>query len=598
MALKLIQGKQVNVNLTGSFTGSFSGSFNGTGSYVTQALSASYAATASYSRNLQISGSIRNVDYIDFNTNSTVIQPVPGRLSWNDVDGTLDIGLKGGNITLQIGQEEVVRVVNKTGGNLLEDNYSVVRVRSVAEGGAQGQRLAVVLAQANNDNNSATTIGIVTEDINVNQEGFITFSGQVRKINTTGALQGETWVDGDVLYLSPTIPGHLTNIKPEAPDHMVIVGYVEYAHNTQGKIFVKVNNGYEIDELHNILIDTGSLTTGQLLTRSGSVWINSTQLTGSYRLTGSLNVTQGITGSLFGTATTASYVLTSSNDTNIVHKTGNETIDGIKVFNRDLIVNGIDIGRGGSTTSVLIGTDALVNNTGGNSNVAIGYQSLFSTTNASSLVAVGRGALYANTAGSANTAIGAESLNTNTTGNNNTAVGRESLKVNTIGFNNTANGRSALFSNSVGNNNIALGYQSLTLNTSGSGNVAIGSNALSASTTANNNIAIGLNALQDNTTGGSNIAIGQGTSTFGITNTNSIVIGNSVVGLGSNTTVVGNSSTTVTGLYGNIRLVSGMATAPASATAAGTLGDVRITSGFIYVCIATNTWVRTALTGW
>ena len=41
-----------------------------------------------------------------------------------------------------------------------------------------------------------------------------------------------------------------------------------------------------------------------------------------------------------------------------------------------------------------------------------------------------------------------------------------------------------------------------------------------------------------------------------------------------------------------------MATAPASATSVGTIGDVRVTSGFIYVCIATNTWVRTQLTTW
>ena len=48
MALKLIQGKQINVNLTGSFTGSFSGSFNGTGSY---ALSSSFAISSSISTN-------------------------------------------------------------------------------------------------------------------------------------------------------------------------------------------------------------------------------------------------------------------------------------------------------------------------------------------------------------------------------------------------------------------------------------------------------------------------------------------------------------------------------------------------------------------
>lgn len=181
-----------------------------------------------------------------------------GNLSWNDADGTLDLNLKGGNVTLQVGQEEVVRVVNGTGVNLLESQYKVVKII-----GAQGQRLQVDFALADSDINSATAIGVVTENINNNQEGFITTIGAVRGINTTGSLQSETWVDGDVLYLSPTVEGGLTNIKPLTPAHMVVVGFVEYAHAVNGKIYVKVDNGYEIEELHDVLIT--SLSDNELL---------------------------------------------------------------------------------------------------------------------------------------------------------------------------------------------------------------------------------------------------------------------------------------------------------------------------------------------
>ena len=186
-------------------------------------------------------------------------------MRWNDTDGTLDLGLKGGNVTLQIGQEQVVRVVNKTATNitLLEANYQAVRVT-----GAQGQRLKVDLALATNDALSAETIGLVTETINNNQEGFITTSGLVRGINTTGSLQSETWADGDIVYLSPTTAGRITNIKPTAPNHIVIIGYVIHSHITQGSIFVKVDNGYELEELHNVTstnyttpIDTDSVLT-------------------------------------------------------------------------------------------------------------------------------------------------------------------------------------------------------------------------------------------------------------------------------------------------------------------------------------------------
>lgn len=214
---------------------------------------------------------------LGFNTSSALTSGV-GELVWNDVDGTLDLGLKGGNVTLQIGQESVTRVVNKTGANLLESQYRVVRIRSTAEGGSQGQRLAIVLAQANNDPNSVDTLGIVTENITVNQEGFITTSGIVRGINTTGSLQGETWVDGDVLYLSPTTPGVLTKVKPIAPQHTIIVGFVIYSHAIQGKIYVKVDNGYEIDELHNIKIT--DVANNNVLKYNGTlnVWENTNSL--------------------------------------------------------------------------------------------------------------------------------------------------------------------------------------------------------------------------------------------------------------------------------------------------------------------------------
>jgi hypothetical protein len=192
-------------------------------------------------------------------------------MRWNDTDGTIDLGLKGGNVTLQLGQEQLVRVVNKTATNinLLEANYQAVRVT-----GAQGQRLKVDLAQATTDALSAETIGLVTETINNNQEGFITTSGLVRGINTTGSLQSETWADGDVVYLSATTAGRITNVKPSAPNHLVIIGYVVSAHATQGSIFVKVDNGYELDELHNVAISTPLNNQSLVYETSTTLWKN------------------------------------------------------------------------------------------------------------------------------------------------------------------------------------------------------------------------------------------------------------------------------------------------------------------------------------
>jgi hypothetical protein len=161
------------------------------------------------------------------------------------------------------------KVVNKTTPSvtLSKADYQVCLVS-----GAQGQRLAVRLAKADSDANSAGTLGIASETILINQEGFITSIGAIEDINTTGSLQGETWADGDILYLSPSTFGAITNVKPVAPDHTVIVGYVEYAHVNHGKIYVKIDNGYELDELHNVAITTPA--NGNFLEYNGTVWVN------------------------------------------------------------------------------------------------------------------------------------------------------------------------------------------------------------------------------------------------------------------------------------------------------------------------------------
>ena len=208
---------------------------------------------------------------LEFDNTPTNVPTGAGSLVWNDTDGTLDLKLKGGNVTLQVGQEQVTRVVNKTATNitLLEANYQAVRIT-----GAQGQRLKVDLALATTDALSAETIGLVTETIANNQQGFITTSGLVREINTTGSLQGETWADGDILYLSGVTAGQITNVKPTAPIHLIVIGYVVHSHITQGTIYVKVDNGYELNELHNVLLTSSADKDILAYENSTSLWKN------------------------------------------------------------------------------------------------------------------------------------------------------------------------------------------------------------------------------------------------------------------------------------------------------------------------------------
>jgi hypothetical protein len=148
-------------------------------------------------------------------------------------------------------------VVNKTGDNLLASGYKVLKVQN-----AQGQRLAVDYALADSNGNSVDTIGVVSENISNNQTGKIIVIGEITGLNTTGSLQGESWNDGDVLYLSSSTPGNLTKVQPTAPNHLVVVGYVVYAHANQGKIYCKVQNGWEIGELHDCYLPSPSNNDG------------------------------------------------------------------------------------------------------------------------------------------------------------------------------------------------------------------------------------------------------------------------------------------------------------------------------------------------
>jgi len=375
-----------------------------------------------------------------------------GIMRWNDSDGTVDLGLKGGNVTLQVGQEQVQRVVNKSGVNLLEANYQVVKVTS-----AQGQRLAVDLAQGDSDANSTDTIGIVTETINNNQEGFITTSGLVRQINTTGSLQGETWADGDVLYLSPTVAGQITNIKPTAPNHTVILGYVVYSHGVNGKIFVKCDNGYELQELHNVYAPSPNNNEGIFWNSANSRYENNT-------IAGALGYTPVPYTGATGAVNLGAY---------------------------DLTVNGLTVGKGASniSTNTALGISNLATVTTALYNTAVGVNSLAILTSGNYNTALGGRTLYLNQVGVGNTAVGIFSL-TSATNDYNTALGASSGQSLTTGTYNTFIGKQAGFSITTGSNNIVISSRVTGGSgiTTGSYNTIIGNEVSGLPTTTSNNI--------------------------------------------------------------------------------------------------------------
>ena len=183
------------------------------------------------SANLDAAGNaILNVDHIDFDyTTSTADQQ--GRLVWNTEDETLNLGLAGGSV-LQVGQENHVRVKNETGSQI--DNGTFVYITGSESGGHGHITIAPFIADGTID--ALKALGVVTQDILNNEEGYVTTFGQVRGIDTSSFTQGQP------IYASPTSAGLFVETQPISPNQTVIVGTVVVSDALDGSMFVSTKD--------------------------------------------------------------------------------------------------------------------------------------------------------------------------------------------------------------------------------------------------------------------------------------------------------------------------------------------------------------------
>lgn len=112
--------------------------------------------------------------------------------------------------------------------------------------GAIGQRPTITLAKGDAEATSSKTIAVTPVAIPNNTDAFVITMGRLHSINTSGLTEGSA------IWLSATIAGALTNVRPAAPLHAVFMGFVVYSHPVNGIILVNIQNGYELHELHNV----------------------------------------------------------------------------------------------------------------------------------------------------------------------------------------------------------------------------------------------------------------------------------------------------------------------------------------------------------
>jgi hypothetical protein len=179
---------------------------------------------------------------------------------WDSTESAPSVGFNA-NVLGKLGVDSHVQVYNQTGS-------TIAKRKVVRQSGSSGTRLKVDLALADGDPNSATTIGITAESISNNSSGFIITAGLLTGVDTIA------FTEGDVLWLSSSSSGDITNVRPTQPNHGVRLGYCIKSSAGAGIIYVDILNGFELEELHDVLLSSPVDNSFLVYESSSSLWKN------------------------------------------------------------------------------------------------------------------------------------------------------------------------------------------------------------------------------------------------------------------------------------------------------------------------------------
>lgn len=136
---------------------------------------------------------------------------------------------------------------------------------------ADGTNMIVGLASNASEATSSKTMGLLDATVAINDFANVVAEGLLSGLNTVGATAGDpVWLgtSGNLIY-------GLLN-KPYAPAHLVFIGIVTRVNANNGEIFVKVQNGFELKEIHDVDIITNVPINGDVLGYDGTLWVNKT----------------------------------------------------------------------------------------------------------------------------------------------------------------------------------------------------------------------------------------------------------------------------------------------------------------------------------
>jgi hypothetical protein len=245
-----------------------------------------YVPYTGATNNVDLGGYGLTTDYVAF-SQTPFVGPGPAQIGYNGATLGLAYDFDTTNVRCVIGQQMFAYVKN-------DEAVTITKGQAVYLFGASGNKATVKLAYNTSDATSATSLGLAAEDILSGQNGLVITQGVLDGIDTS------LYSPGDILYVGATA-GSWTSVKPYAPNHLVYIGVVEKSNAGAGQIYVRMQNGYELDEIHDVDLITTPPTNGDVLTYNGTLWVAQAPSGGTGTVT-SIATTSPITG---GTITTS-----------------------------------------------------------------------------------------------------------------------------------------------------------------------------------------------------------------------------------------------------------------------------------------------------
>lgn len=200
-----------------------------------------YVPYSGATQNLNLGEYGLNTGFVKYDTTPTTPPTTQGSTYWDVDHSSLAIIMNSAKCV--IGQDSFFYVKNQTGATITKGTA----VGFAGTLGASG-RLLIAPFLADGSQPSKYFMGIVAEDIADGDEGFVLEFGQIRQLNTSA------FVDGDILFVSPTIAGELTAVQPVAPNNIITAAAVVKSA-TNGVLQVRITLGSRLGEDEMVYLD-------------------------------------------------------------------------------------------------------------------------------------------------------------------------------------------------------------------------------------------------------------------------------------------------------------------------------------------------------